>query len=59
MVASVRILVCKPNKIKGKGYDKIKNETYKNLRDSSNLTTFTGKYKSILPNNMKITTSFY
>jgi hypothetical protein len=27
MVASVRILICKPNKIKGKGYDKIKNET--------------------------------
>ena len=57
MVASVRILVCKPNKIKGKGYDKIKNETYKNLRDSFNLATSMGKYKSILPSNVRITTS--
>ena len=59
MVASVRILVCKPNKIKGKGYDKIKNEIYKNLRDSSNLAMFTGKYRSILPSNVKMTTSLY
>jgi hypothetical protein len=57
MVASVRILVCKPNKIKDKEYHKMKNETYKNLRDSFNLTTSMGKYKSILPSNVRITTS--
>jgi len=53
----VRILACKPDKIKGNGYDKMRNETHKNLRGSPNLATSTGKYRKILLSNVGITTS--
>ena len=53
----VRILACKPDKIKGNGWDKMRNETHKNLRGSLNLATSTGKYKRILLSNVGITTS--
>jgi chromosomal replication initiation ATPase DnaA len=56
-VLIVRILACKPDKIKDNGYDKMRNETHKNLRGSPNLTTSTGKYRRILLSNVGITTS--
>jgi len=54
---NVRILACKPDKIKGNGYDKMRNETHKNLRGSPNLAMSTGKYRRILLSNVGITTS--
>jgi len=58
-MVAVRILTCKPDKIKDKGWDKMRNETHKNLRGSPNLATSTGKYRRILLSNVGITTFLY
>ena len=46
------ILAYKPDKTKGKEYDKIRNESHEIYMVDPNLATSTGKYKKILLSNV-------